>query len=350
MKAIHRLLGPRWRMAGRLGGALGACALALAFAAVPHGASSQELRLDPAAVVGPDGCGECHKSSVAAWNLTEHATTFRELPRSKKAKEITGNLGIKRIKAESDCLTCHFTSGMDGDKVKPIAGISCESCHGAGKSWIDVHGDYGGKDVTRESETTEHRDQRFAESEAAGMIRPTRLYDVAANCYGCHTVPNERLVNLGGHAAGSRFELVAWTQGEVRHNVWYTKENDEASAERRRMMYIVGRALDLEFGLRGVAIATEKADYAVAMARRAKAAIKRLQQIAEAVSIAEVDEILAAAGAAKLKLNNEAALTEVADAVSAAARRLAEAHDGSAFAAIDSLIPGSDKYKGSVSP
>ena len=346
MKAFHRLLGPRRRLAG----ALGACALALAFAAAPHEASSQELRLDPANVVGPDACGECHKSSVTSWTLTHHATTFRNLPRSDKAKEITGNLGIKRIKAESDCLTCHFTSAMDGDRVKPIAGISCESCHGAGKGWIDVHSDYGGKDVTRESETAAHRDQRFADSEAAGMIRPTRLYDVAANCYGCHTVPNERLVNVGGHAAGSRFELVAWTQGELRHNVWYSKENDEASAERKRMMYVVGRALDLEFGLRGVARATEKADYAVAMAKRAKRAIKRLEQIAEVVSIAEVDEILAAAGAAKLKLNNEAALTEAADAVSAAARRLAEAYDGSTFAALDPLIPGSDKYKGNASP
>ena len=340
MKVIHRLLA----------GALGACALALAFAVASAGASSQELRLDPAAVVGPDACGECHKSSVAAWNPTHHATTFRDLPRSKKAKEITGALGIKRIKAESDCLTCHFTSAMDGDRVKPIAGISCESCHGAGKSWIDVHSDYGGKDVTRESETAEHRDQRFADSDAAGMIRPTRLYDVAANCYGCHTVPNERLVNVGGHAAGSRFELVAWTQGEMRHNVWYTKQNDEASAERKRMMYVVGRALDLEFGLRGVARATEKAGYAVAMAKRAKLAMKRLQQILEAVSIAEVEEMLAAAGAAKLKLNNEAALTEAAEAVGAAARRLAEAYDGSTFAALDALIPGPDKYKGSVSP
>ena len=347
MNATDRRLEPLRRWAMHQGATLITGALTLA--AVSQSGSAQELRLDPAAVVGPDACGECHKTSVAAWSLTHHATTFKDLPRSDEAKEITGNLGIKRIKAESDCLTCHFTSGMDGDRVKPIAGISCESCHGAGRDWIKVHSDYGGKDVTRESETAEHRDQRIADSAAAGMIRPERLYDVAANCYGCHTVPNERLVNDGGHAAGSRFELVAWSQGEVRHNVWYTKENDEASAERRRMMYVIGRALDLEFGLRGVALATVKGEYAVAMAKRAKAASQRLQQIADALSIAEVDEMLAAAGQAKLKLNNEAALTEAADTVAAAARRFAESHDGSAFAAIDSLIPGSDKYKGSVS-
>ena len=66
--------------------------------------AAQELRLDPAAVVCPDACGECHKTSVAAWSLTHHATTFKDLPRSDEAKEITGKLGIKRIKAESDCL------------------------------------------------------------------------------------------------------------------------------------------------------------------------------------------------------------------------------------------------------
>lgn len=116
------------------------------------------------------------------------------------------------------------------------------------------------------------------------------------------------------------------------------------------MMYVAGRALDLEFGLRGVAKATAKDEYAVAMAKRAKAATQRLQQIADAVSIVEVDEMLAAAGQAKLKLNNEAALIEAADAVAAAARRFAEAHDGADFSAIDSLIPGSDKYKRNVSP
>ena len=46
------------------------------------------------------------------------------------------------------------------------------------------------------------------------------------------------------------------------------------------MMYVVGQALDLEFALRGVAKATEKADYAVAMAKRAKIAEKRIENAA----------------------------------------------------------------------
>ena len=137
--------------------------------------SAQDLRLDPASVVGPDACGECHKSSVAAWKPTHHSTTFKSLSRSKKAKEIAGKLGLKRIKAESDSLTCHFTSAEVGGKVKPIAGITCESCHAAGKNWIKEHSDYGGKGATMESESADHKADRYAKSEAAGMIRPSSL-------------------------------------------------------------------------------------------------------------------------------------------------------------------------------
>jgi len=325
-----------------------ATATAVALFAASPSSPAQELRRDPAKVKGPDACGECHKSSVSVWKLTHHATTFKELPRRKKAKEITGALGIKRIKAESDCLSCHFTSALVDGKVKPVAGITCESCHGAGADWIKGHGDYGGKDVTRENETAAHREARLAQADAAGMIRPSRLYDVAANCYGCHTVPNEKLVNVGGHAAGSKFELVSWSQGEVRHNVWYSKTNDEAAIERKRMMFIVGQALDLEFGLRGVAKATAKATYAKAMARRASAARKALKKIGELVKVPEIDEINGAAAEAKLKLNNEAPLVAVADRIAAAARKFAQSHDGGAFGAVDPLIPTAEKYQGKV--
>ncbi len=332
----------------RLYQALGATALMLGFvlgalSGLVPAAAEQEMHLDPAMVRGPDACGECHKSSVGIWKDTHHATTFKNLPRSDKAKEIAKAMGIRRIKAESDCLGCHFTSSVvDGD-VKPIAGITCESCHGAGKNYIDVHSDFGGKGVTAETEDPAHKTARYETSEAEGMIRPSGVYAVAQNCYGCHTVPNEKLVNVGGHPAGSKFELVGWSQGEVRHNIWYTKENNVSPLERQRMMYIVGQALDLEFALRGVAKATEKAKYAVAMAKRAKIAEKRLQKIAEMVDAPEIQAILAIADGAKLKLNNEEQLTTAANGVSAEAKKLADSYDGSQFAGVDSLLPKLDK-------
>lgn len=323
------------------------CMIVLLAPATP--ATAQELRRDPAKVVGPDACGECHKASVASWKNTHHFSTFKDLPRKKEARDIAKAMGLKRIKAGSDCLTCHFTSAMEDGEPKPIAGIACESCHGAGKDWINVHSDYGGKGVTAETEDPAHKAERYAKSEAAGMIRPKDLYAVAQNCYSCHTVPNEKLVNTGGHAAGSDFELVAWSQGEVRHNVWYTKENEEASTQRKRMMFIVGKALDLEFALRGVAKATQKANYAVAMAKRADRARKVMAELTKIVDAPEVKEMAELGAQAELKLNNEAQLTDLANKVQAVAKKFAANHDGSAFGALDKFLPGPDKYKGSPS-
>ena len=101
-----------------------------------------------------------------------------------------------------------------------------------------------------------------------------QLSAIAANCFGCHTVPDEELINVGGHTPGSAFELVSWSQGMVRHNLWYTEgeQNKGASANRKRLMFVVGLAVELETALRAVGKATEKKAYAVAMARRAAAA------------------------------------------------------------------------------
>jgi len=77
------------------------------------------------------------------------------------------------------------------------------------------------------------------------------------------------LVNTGGHAAGRPRELVSWSQGEVRHRFLSGTKNKKNSQERNRMLYLVGRVVDLEYRLRGLAKATKKATYGVAMAKRA---------------------------------------------------------------------------------
>jgi len=336
-----------WTTLGRLVRGAGAAALAAAAATVF--AAGAWAGPDPARVIGPDECGECHKAEVNVWRKTHHYTTFQELPRKDKAREIADKMDIRRLKSESLCLNCHFTEKAEADgATDTIAGIACESCHGAAKDWNDIHSDYGGKDVKRDSETPEHRQQRIAQSRAAGMIQPSMLYDWAKNCYGCHTVPEEKLVNVGGHPAGSKFELVTWSQGEIRHNVWYTegKENPEAPVEQKRLMLVVGQMLDLEHALRGVAKATEKADYAVAMAGRAKAAAQRIKQISEAATTPEIDAVLEVAGSVELKLDNADALNAAADKIREHARALVANNDGSGLAGLDPLIPGPDQYKG----
>lgn len=304
---------------------------------------------DAANTIGPDECGECHKAEVEVWRGTHHFSTFQELPRKDKAREIADNMGIRRIKNESLCLQCHFTQTIDeAGEPDVIAGISCESCHSAGKSWNDLHSDYGGKDVTRETEDPAHRDQRIAASQQAGMIQPSMIYDWANNCFSCHTVPEEKLVNEGGHPAGSKFELVSWSQGEVRHNVWYNdgNSNPEATAEQKRVMAVVGQMLDLEHALRGVAKATVRGDYAVAMAGRAKSAAQNIQKINDSASTPEIAAVLEVAGGVKLSLGNADALTAAADEVAAQARAFVANNDGSGLGGVDGMIPGPDRFKG----
>lgn len=302
---------------------------------------------DPELVVGPNACAECHKKEATIWQRTHHFTTFRDLPNNKDADAIAEKMGVKRLKSESLCLNCHFTTQAP-DKV--IAGISCESCHSAAKDWVKVHSGFSGKKEGQE--TKAEIAARWEKSEAAGMIRPTNYYALAKNCLTCHVVPNEKLVNVGGHAAGSSFELVSWSQGEIRHNVWFNKgaSNPEAAQGPKRMLFVIGRVVELEAALIGVSKATAKDTYALKMATRADAARKAVAALASVLPNAPELKAIADVGqGAGLKLNNEAELVAAAGKVSELGQKFSKGYDGSGFAAVDQYIPGADKYKGQVS-
>jgi len=313
-----------------------------------HSGAHAQTAWDYSKIVGPSECAECHKLTARVWQQTHHFQTFREMPRSKKANEISRKMGLKRIKADSLCLNCHFTTVVKDGERDPIAGVSCESCHGPAAGYLKRHGEFSGH-KKKEQESAKERAKRWADSEAGGMIRPHMTYSLAKNCVNCHTVPQEKLVNTGGHPAGSSFELVSWLEGEVRHNVWYNegKSNPEASPERKRILFVVGLAVELETALRAVGEATHKAKYAVAMAKRAQLAARRFQRVAQTLAdVPEIQAIIQAAKGAQLKLNNRGQLNQVADVVARNAMAISDNYDGSTFAALDSLIPGPDMYKG----
>ena len=302
---------------------------------------------DSAKIVGPNACAECHKQEVEAWKGTHHFRTFREMPRNTEANEIAEKMGVRRIKSESLCLNCHFTVQQKNNKEEPVAGISCESCHGAGQDWIKVHSGFSGK--KEQTETKAEEEARWKLADSKGMIRPRSLYQLAKNCYGCHVVPQEDLVNKGGHRAGSDFELVSWSQGEVLHNTWYSKGKDNvpASAARKRMLYLVGLGVELETGIRAVGRATVRKRYAFEMARRVDRARKQLAVAAKAApDVPEIARMVEYGYSAGLKLNNERILTAAADGVSKLLANITEKYDGSTMAGLDSLIPGPDKFKG----
>src|SRR5262249_44613042 len=183
---------------------------------------------------------------------------------------------------------------------------------------------------------------------AQGMNNPHNIYLIARQCYDCHTVPNEKLVNVGGHLAGSKdFELVAWSQGMVRHNFLRTGETSNATLtpEELRVMYVVGVMTDLEYSLRAVATATEKANFGVTSAQRAARMKKRLIKIEKATNDPLLQPALAAVATVELRLGNTNAIIAAADEVGKAAKEFSEKADGKKLAAIDPMLPPPSAYK-----
>jgi hypothetical protein len=304
---------------------------------------------DPVKTLGPNACAECHKQEAEAWKGTHHFKTFREMPRNTAADKIAEKMGVRRIKSESLCANCHFTVQQKASREEPVAGISCESCHGAAKDWIKVHSGFSGK--KEHTETKAEEQARWQLAESRGMIRTRSIYQLAKNCYGCHVVPEEELVNKGGHRAGSAFEMVSWSQGEVLHNTWYSKgkENVPASTARKRMLYLIGLGVELETALRGVGKATVRESYAFEMAKRADRARQQITAAARVVTDApEIAKIAEYGYSAGLKLNNERSLTVAADGVSQLLISITEKYDGSTMAGLDSMIPRPNTFQGTV--
>ncbi len=301
---------------------------------------------DPLNTVGPEQCVDCHSGVHSIWEESTHYVTYEELASSDRGLDIAEAMGIDDIEGiDGECVGCHFTLvGESDDDLEPIAGISCESCHGAALDWYETHGEYPGEGP--ESESPAQKEARIAAAEEAGMIRPAHIDAIAANCLGCHTVPNEKLVNVGGHTAGSDFELVSWSQGEVRHNVFWNdgEDNAEASAERKRVLYIVGLATDLQFSLLALGKATEDGDYLAAMQQRVSNALAQLEQANSAKELPELNSIIAVAKSAPLTVGSQDALQEVANSIGTQVSKFATGYDGSALAAIDSLIPTDKRY------
>ena len=122
-----------------------------------------------------------------------------------------------------------------------------------------------------------------------------------------------------------------------------------ASAARQRMLFLVGLGVELETALRAVGKATVRKPYAFEMAKRADRARKQLAAAAKAApNVPEIAKLVEFSYSAGLKLNNEGNLTTAADGVSKQLASIVENYDGSTLAALDSMIPGPDEFKGTA--
>ncbi|MEM9185615.1 MAG: cytochrome c family protein [Planctomycetota bacterium] len=306
------------------------------------------LACDPAKVLGAESCARCHQAEVNQWRSTPHYQTFDTLHRTPEAKAIAQRLGLRSVKRNDTCVQCHYTRSEQRGRVRVVSGVSCESCHGPGKDWLELHADYGGSGVNKRTETAEHRTARREASIAAGMNNPANLYLIARQCLACHTTPNEELVNVGGHNAGSAgFELVAWSQGRVRHNFQRgaAGENAPSSLARVRVMYVVGALADLEASLRAVAKATSADTFGRAAATRAAVVKQRLWEVQRKIDSPVLRDALDAVSELTLTLGNADAINGAADQIGRVAFRFAEGVDGARLAAIDPLLPPPSTYK-----
>jgi hypothetical protein len=349
---------PAPRRRGRAGLVLGvglgaALALAVLTAALRQGSAAPTADVDLIrGPIGTTGCVQCHEKEVNAWQKTHHFASKKVLF-SKDGRAVMQKMGLKGLPFKQPlCQTCHVTLYSQGGAMKPQIkwGVSCESCHGPSQKWIDVHGKLAPY-KTVDKEPAEHRKERLTDADKLGMIRPSAIFRLASNCFGCHTVPQEKLVNQGGHTAGSaKFELLSWSQGEVRHRFLRNNGNKEAPPPRRRILYVVGQMADACGSLRALSKATTDGTFSKAMITRLGKVKAALGKIAAALGDGEaagaVKEIAALIADDALHPNNADALQKAADAIQVKGEAFAAKYQqGDALAKVDPLLPTETKGK-----
>ena len=120
--------------------------------------------------VGPVSCRTCHAQAFDIWSKSPHA-------------HATDSLTPEQRKSPM-CLSCHSREEQRSNPADPVTGISCETCHGAGRSYQPAN-------VMRDKE----------------LARLFGLTDAATNCVACHGV---------GSASPQPFEVKA-ALGRIDH-------------------------------------------------------------------------------------------------------------------------------------
>lgn len=299
-------------------------------------------------IVGPQACAECHIEEHGVWKSSSHHEGSKTLSRSVQAKAIASALGIRRIKNDSRCTTCHFTMQVSGSgRLRATTGVSCESCHGAAQGWVHAHSDFGAEASNAAEENAVHRQARLQYCEQQGMVRLSSLYDLASNCYACHSIDDPEIIEVGGHPSGAGFELVSWSQGEVRHNFLHSEagENQEASADRRAMAFVVGRGLELEYALK----ALEKGSGASleSASLRLEDALGGMVQIAQRVETPALKDLVTQMEGINTQAN--APTRGLSKKVSGLVRRIEEELRELDLSSIFELLPDPTQYRGSAS-
>lgn len=239
--------------------------------------------------IGPKKCQECHRAEYGVWEGTKHFSSLRKAHKNKDSKAIAKAVGGKKsMRRNKTCATCHYT--VLGKKA--VAGPACESCHGKAGKWLEIHNDLGGPKVKPSEESPAHKKKRLAAAKKAGMIHSAMLYDIAENCNGCHSLQNVDPETAGkmidaGHPINGDYELVKYSQGEVRHRFYppdITKNKIMSKAD-MATMFLTGHAVGLVYATKNAAVSSN-AKYKAEMAKRIGAAKKAIGAVKGKVSAA----------------------------------------------------------------
>lgn len=141
--------------------------------------------------LGPNKCISCHDHDKQKdWSAKDaHAKALAQLEDRNAAKYAKAIGLADPYNLKGACVACHATV-FNGDAN---AGVSCETCHGAGSDYVEPHQQKGS----------------YAKAVTLGMIDTRGNYAVWAKmCNECHILRDQKLI-AAGHKSGADFEVGA---------------------------------------------------------------------------------------------------------------------------------------------
>lgn len=258
---------------------------------------------DPPTYVGPEKCVDCHTAEHGVWQKSAHSKGFQffEERNADKVEEILEAIGskAKSMEDEATCVKCHLTGNVG---EAPLAAISCERCHGAagpeGTGWLRVHTSFGKGARSPDDEVPAHKAERITMSRSLGMRRSDQLYDIAANCMSCHGLahPDVDAIQLSnmmeaGHPLKQEYELVKYSQGEVRHRFYPVStlpgpENQDSPPAHLAQLFVAGQLAKLVSAARSLDKSVDE-QYGNEQLQRFDEAAKVLKHFPEAAGLLE---------------------------------------------------------------
>lgn len=141
---------------------------------------------EPLEYKGFRACTKCHEQIGESWIKTAHASAFESLkPQVKaEAKKKAGLDPARDFTRDPDCIGCHVTGygapggyhpDMGADQAKVVLGVTCESCHGAGSIYRQLHGKAEDK-LKKAGESTDRQT----------LVDAKQNFDYERACAACH--------------------------------------------------------------------------------------------------------------------------------------------------------------------